>query len=61
MPRSIRAVFLILAFAAAAAVPAAAQPIDWSKKALQSERSRVYDALHYRIAIRLDLDRKSFE
>jgi aminopeptidase N len=61
MPRSIRAVILILAFAAAAAVPASAQPIDWSKKALQSERSRAYDALHYRIAIRLDLDRRSFE
>ena len=39
----------------------AAQQVDWSKKPLQSERSRTYDALHYRIAIRLDLDRKSFE
>ena len=38
-----------------------AQQIDWSKKALQSERSRTYDALHYRIAIRLDLDQKFFE
>jgi aminopeptidase N len=38
-----------------------AQQIDWSRKALQSERSRAYDALHYRIAIRLDLDQKSFE
>jgi len=33
---------------------------DRAKKALQSERSREYDALHYRIAIRLDLDEKSF-
>ena len=37
------------------------QQVDWSKKTLQSERSRTYDALHYRIAIRLDLDQKSFE
>ena len=37
------------------------QQVDWSRKALQSERSRTYDALHYRIAIRLDLDQKSFE
>jgi aminopeptidase N len=44
----------------AAATGAAAQPVDWSKKPLQSERSRAYDALHYRIAIRLDLDEKSF-
>jgi hypothetical protein len=44
----------------ACAAGAAAQQVDWSKKALQSERSRAYDALHYRIAIRLDLDAKSF-
>jgi len=37
------------------------QTVDWSKKALQSERSRSYDALHYLVKIRLDLDRKSFE
>jgi len=54
-----------LAFAAAvvlglvAAVPA--QQADWSKKPIQAERSRAYDALHYRIEIRLDLERKSFE
>jgi len=53
----IRAVILVLTCAAFGT----AQQIDWSKKALQSERSRTYDALHYRIAIRLDLDRKSFE
>lgn len=37
------------------------QTADWSQKALQSERSRSYDALHYLIKIRLDLDRRSFE
>jgi aminopeptidase N len=37
------------------------QTIDYSKKALQSERSRSYDALHYLIKLRLDLERKSFE
>ena len=42
------------------ATGAAAQQVDWSTKALQSERSRAYDALHYRIAIRLDLDEQSF-
>lgn len=36
------------------------QTIDYSKKPLQSERSRSYDALHYLVKIRLDLDRKSF-
>ncbi|MGA2363722.1 MAG: M1 family aminopeptidase [Candidatus Aminicenantales bacterium] len=41
------------------AVPA--QTIDFSKKALQSERSRSFDALHYRIKIKLDIDRKSFD
>lgn len=37
------------------------QTVDYAKKPLQSERSRSYDALHYLIKIRLDLDRKSFE
>ncbi len=37
------------------------QTIDYSKKPLQSERSRSFDALHYLIKLRLDLDRKSFE
>jgi len=37
------------------------QTIDYSKKTLQSERSRSFDALHYLIKLRLDLDRKSFE
>jgi aminopeptidase N len=53
----IRAVILVLICTALGT----AQQIDWSKKALQSERSRTYDALHYRIAIRLDLDQKFFE
>jgi len=39
---------------------APAQTIDFSKKALQSERSRSYDALHYRIKLNLDIDGKSF-
>lgn len=37
------------------------QTVDYSKKTLQSERGRSYDALRYLIKIRLDLDRKSFE
>ena len=37
------------------------QTVDYSKKPLQSERSRSYDALHYLIKLKLDLDRKSFE
>jgi len=37
-----------------------AQTVDYSKKTLQSERSRSYDALHYLIKLTLDLDRKSF-
>jgi aminopeptidase N len=57
MRRIARFVVVCLAFAA----PGVAQQVDWSKKALQSERSRSYDALHYRIALRLDLDQKSFE
>jgi len=37
------------------------QGVDWSKKALQSERTRSYDARHYLIRIELDLDGKAFE
>jgi len=47
--------------AAALSLAAFGQGVDWSKKALQSERSRSYDALHYLIHIKLDLDQKSFE
>jgi len=47
---------VILAF-----IPAlSGQTADYSKKPLQSERSRSYDALHYLVKIALDLDRKSF-
>ncbi len=42
-------------------LPTFGQTVDWSKKALQSERSRSYDALHYLVKIGLDLDRKTFE
>jgi aminopeptidase N len=52
-----RATVLVLVCAASAA----AQQVDWSTKPLQSERSRSYDALHYKIAIRLDLDAKAFD
>jgi aminopeptidase N len=45
----------------AIALVSAGQRIDFSKKPLQSERSRSFDALHYRIQIKIDLDRKSFE
>ena len=40
---------------------AQAQQVDWSAKPAQSERSRNYDARHYRVAIRLDLERASFD
>jgi aminopeptidase N len=40
---------------------ASGQAVDWSQKALQTERSRTYDALHYLIKIKLDLDARSFE
>ena len=49
-------VLLILAFC----LPSFGQTVDWSKKALQSERSRSYDALHYLIKIELDLEQKTF-
>ena len=41
--------------------PGAAQQVDWSQKAVQTERSRSYDALHYRVALRLDLETRSFQ
>ncbi len=56
-----RRLLRVVAVCLVVASPCLAQQADWSKKALQSERSRSYDALHYRIAIRLDLERKSFE
>ena len=36
------------------------QGVDWSKKTLQTERTRSYDARHYLIRIELDLDGKAF-
>src|SRR3972149_1453904 len=57
MRRIVRLVLLCVVCAA----PALAQQVDWSTKPLQSERSRSYDALHYRIVIRFDLDQASFE
>jgi aminopeptidase N len=52
---------LVIILTAAVSLPSFGQGVDWSKKTLQSERSRSYDALHYLIKIRLDLDRKAFE
>jgi len=52
--------FLVFALAIAAPV-VGQQSVDWSKKTLQSERTRTYDALHYRVVIRLDLDQKAFD
>jgi aminopeptidase N len=37
------------------------QTIDFSKKPVQSERTRTYDALHYLIKLRIDIDHKAFE
>ena len=53
------AVVAVVIFAFVMALPG--QTVDYSKKPIQSERSRDYDALHYLIKIKLDLDRKSFE
>jgi aminopeptidase N len=58
MKRTIIGVTIVI-LALAPALPG--QAVDYSKKALQSERSRSFDALHYLVDIRLDLDRKSFE
>jgi len=51
---------LIILLIIAVCLPSFGQTVDWSKKALQSERSRSYDALHYLIKIELDLDQKTF-
>ncbi len=58
-----RSLFIVLTalLVLAASLPVLGQGVDWSAKPLQSERSRSYDALHYLIKIRLDLDRKAFE
>jgi aminopeptidase N len=52
---------LIAILILAVSLPSSGQAVDWSKKALQSERSRSYDALHYLVKIKLDLDQKAFE
>ncbi len=52
---------LIATLVLAAALPSFGQAVDWSKKTLQSERSRAYDARHYLVKIKLDLDQKAFE
>ena len=52
---------LVLLLAVALILPVSGQTVDWSKKAIQSERSRSYDALHYLIKIRIDLDANAFE
>ncbi len=38
-----------------------AQKIDVYQRPLQTERSRDFDAKHYRIALTFDLDKKYFE
>ena len=53
--------FLFIVLIVVLAWPVLGQSVDWSTKPLQSERSRSYDALHYLIKIRLDLERKAFE
>ncbi len=55
-----RTAFIAL-LALMAAIPASGQAVDWSRKTLQSERSRTYDARHYLVKITLDLDQKSFK
>jgi len=57
----VKKAFLAVLLILAVSLSPWAQTVDWSKKALQSERSRSYDALHYLIKIKLDLDRKAFE
>ncbi len=57
-----RRTFIGIAVVLLALVPAlSGQTVDYSQKPLQSERGRSYDALHYLIKLKLDLDRKSFE
>ena len=45
----------------ALALSAPGQAVDFSKKPVQPERTRTYDALHYLIKLKIDLDRKAFE
>ncbi len=48
-------VFLLLT------IPLFSQRIDFSEKPYQAERSRTYDAQHYRIQIRIDIEGHAFE
>jgi len=59
MKRFIGALCLVLACGLLCSTEQA-QKIDFSKKAVNFERSRAYDAIHYRIKLKLDLDQKSF-
>jgi aminopeptidase N len=52
---------LVLVLVAAALRPGLGQTVDWSAKKVQSERERSYDAIHYLIRIRLDLDARAFD
>ncbi|MBN1940147.1 MAG: M1 family metallopeptidase [Candidatus Aminicenantes bacterium] len=52
---------LAVLLAAGLSLSAFSQGLDWSKKALQAERTRTYDARHYLIKISLDLEGKTFE
>ncbi|MGQ9801855.1 MAG: M1 family aminopeptidase [Candidatus Saccharicenans sp.] len=51
---------LVTTFLALNITGANAQPVDFSQKPRQWERSRTYDALHYLIKIKLDIDGKAF-
>jgi len=51
---------LIFAGGAFAQTAAPAAPIDFSKKALQSERSQTYDVIRYLIKLNVDMDQKAF-
>jgi aminopeptidase N len=59
MTKKIRG-FVGLLLALVLIAPGQQAPIDFSKKPLQSERTRSYDALHYLIKLTVDMDRKSF-
>lgn len=59
-PHDARRVIGVATLCLALWTPATAQPVDWSTKPLQSERSRDFDALHYRILLRLDLEQSAF-
>ena len=59
MPRS-RSLLPILSFILATIQLAQAQPVDIYSRPRQAERSRTYDALHYRIHLTFDEAAKSF-